>query len=197
MDNIIKDKYQLNSILDIYGGRENNQTVNSAAQYYINHNSILNGVELSDKIIPINGIHKISNSYYYVEDNDYDSNMGSNNLFNKFYPILSTYDTNYNENNYKLMSAKDIDFENAYLKYAQPSYDYDEPISYYQLSIDENSNLEIEECTTGYTYSFGRGVTSYINHTYDLLNTIDYLLNRVNCLNFLISVIKEQKNIAN
>ena len=196
MDNKIKDKYQLNSILDIYGGNENNQTIESVAQYYINHNSIPNGVELSDRIVPVGGIHAISNTYYYVENNDYDG-KGENQKYRKFYPLLSSYNTNYIENNYKLISAKDIDFENAYLKYAQPSYDYDEPITYHHLSIDNQGNLQVEECNTGDAYSFNRGISQYINNTYDLLNIVDYLLNRVNCLNFLIEIVKEQKNVAN
>ena len=95
------------------------------------------------------------------------------------------------------MNIQNIDFENAYLKYAKPSYNYDEPISYYDLSLDDNGKLVVKECNTGYTYSFNRDISPYINNSYDLLNIVDYLLNRVNCLNFLIEIIKEQKNVAN
>jgi len=193
MNNVsnIKDQYQLNSILDIYDGYKNNQTTNSALQYYIDHNSIPNGIILSDKVRPVHGMHQISYTHYYSDDNQYDYALD-------FYPLLlSAHIPTYVINNYKLISAKDIDFENAYLKYAQPSYDYDEPISYYDLTIDNNGKLNTTECTTGTTYSFNRAITPYINNTYDLLNIVDYLLNRVNCLNFLLEIIKEQKNVAN
>ena len=198
MDNIIKEKYQLNTILDVYGGWDNNQTLNSAFQYYINHNNMPNSIQLSDKIIPVNGIHAISNTYYYYPNNQYDTPPGRNDdAYSYFYPMLSCkYDDNIIDNNYKLISAKDIDFENAYLKYAHPSYDYDAPISYYDLNVDETGKLIVTECNTGYTYSFNRSITPYINNSYDLLNIIDYLLNRVNCLNFLIEIIKEQKNVT-
>ena len=195
--NNIKNQYQLNSILDIYGGNESGQTTDNATQYYIYHNSIPNGIILSDKVKPMGGMHAISNTYYYVEGNDYDDHIkDKNHPYGYFYPLLSTYNTYFTENNYKLISAKDIDFENAYLKYAQPSYDYDEPISYHDLSLNEEGEVVATLRNTGTTYSFGRGVTPYINNSYDLLNIIDYLFNRINCLNFLIGIIKEQKTLA-
>ena len=120
MNNInnIKNQYQLNAILDIYNGHSNFQTTNSALQYYIDHNSIPNSVELSDKVKPVNSMHKISYAHYYTDDNKYDYELN-------FYPLLLSYHIpEYVTNNYKLISAKDIDFENAYLKYAEPSYDY-------------------------------------------------------------------------
>ena len=200
MDNIIKDKYQLNTILDIYGGRDNNQTTYNAFQYYINHNNLPNSVQLSDRVIPVNGMHAITNTYYYFPGNNYGDELGGNSdsPYCYFYPILSyNFEDNVINNNYKLISAKDIDFENAYLKYAKPSYNYDDPISYYDLSLDDNGKLVVKECNTGYTYSFNRDISPYINNSYDLLNIVDYLLNRVNCLNFLIEIIKEQKNVAN
>jgi len=194
--NNIKEPYQLNSILDIYG-ENNNQTIENAEQYYIYHNSIPNGIILSDKVKPVNGMHAISNTYYYVPENDYDGKKINGDDIYPFYPILSTYNTSYlTDHNYKLISAKDIDFENAYLKYAVPSYDYDAPITYYDLSMNEDGEIVETLCNTGTTYSFGRGISSHINYSYDLLNVVDYLLNRINCLNFLIEIIHDQKMFA-
>lgn len=197
MNNTIKETWQLNSILDIYNGKENNQNIGSAEKYYLEHNSIPNGVILSDKITPINGIHKISNAYYYFEENDYLVKPEENNRlpYSKFYPILITYDTNHIENNYKLLSAKDIDYENAYLKYAKQKHNYHDPIEFYELSLDQNGQLSPNH-QIDYTYVFDREITPYINNSYDLLNVVDYLFNRINCLSYLLNIIKDQKNIS-
>lgn len=195
MNNIFEN-YQLNSILDIYGG--NKQNIDTATQYYIMHNNIPNGIVLSDKVVPVNNMHSISNTYYYYEDNDYDiKNMDypDPRPYSKYCPLLISYENSYYiKDKYKLISAKDIDYENAYLKYANQTHNYNEPISYYTLSKN-NDIISVEENTT-YDYIFGREITPYINHTYDLLNIIDFLFNRVNCLNFLLDVIKKQKNIT-
>ena len=201
MNNNIKETYQLNSILDIYEGRKHNQTTASAAQYYINHNTIPDGIVFSDKASPVNGMHKISNAYYYIENNDYDCvDTSTNHLdqrpYSRFYPLLMTDDNKYNENNYKLLSAKDIDFENAYLKYANITHKYNDPIEYHELSINSDGGIEANLKKT-YDFIFGREITPYINNSYDLLNIVDFLLNRINCLNFLMDVIKTQKNIVN
>lgn len=211
MNNEIKDTWQLNSILDLYNGKENYQTVNTAKDYYINHNSIPNGVVLSNKITPINGVHKISNAYYYYDNNDYDTKNDTSKPYNNYYPLLTTYDVidyqlseesqdqptyqyykYYPENNYKILSAKDIDFENAYLKYANQTHDYHAPIEYYELSVKDNKIYTYERIND--SYIFDREISPYVNNTYDLLNIVDYLCNRINCLNFLLEVIKEQKN---
>ena len=196
MNNEIQETWQLNSILDLYEGKNNNQTVNTAKNYYINHNSIKNGVILSDKMTPVNGMHKISNAYYYYDNNDYlIDDPYSNKPYSKFYPILLNDPDNYVENNYKILSGKDIDFENAYLKYANQTHDYHAPLEYYELSINDGKIQHKEIINEDYI--FDREITPYINNTYDLLNIVDYLCNRINCLNFLLDVIKEQKSINN
>lgn len=196
MDNTITEKYQLNSILDIYGGKENGQTINTANKYYINHNIVNNGIVLADKIIPVNNMHKISNAYIYDQNNSYDNISNYNNEFNKFYPLLINKENYYStKNNYKLISAKDIDFENAYLKYATIQTHFNEPLSYYDLSINSNGEIVAEQ-KFSYSY-FDREISPYINNSYDLLNIIDYLFNRINNLNNLLKIVKEQKNIVN
>ena len=189
MNNNISENYQLNSILDIYNGRDNGNTTNNAFQYYIDHNSIPNGITVSDKLIPINGIHKISYANYYDKNNDF------NTTYN-YYPLLINIENNIaTNNNYKLISFKDIDFENAYLKYANQKQPYNEGINYYELHINDDNQV-VPEIQTTYTYVFGREISPYINNSYDLLNIVDYLLNRVNCLNFLLDIVKKQKNIT-
>ena len=210
MSNIkIKEDYQLNSILDIYQG--NNQNKATALDYYTNHNIIKNGIVLPDKVSPVNGMHSIKNTYQFTDPNEYDSTheLPSNNLYNDFYPLLSTYsyfNILYNSKDlYKLISAKDIDFENAYLKYANQTHNYHEPMNYYELKYevkyDEMSNsysyIFSENEINDSQYIFDREISPYINNSYDLLNIVDFLLNRVNALNCLMRKIKDQKAVIN
>ena len=188
------EKYQLNSILAIYDGYKNNQTTETAAQYYITHNSIPNGVVLSDKMVPVNGLHTISYAYYYVEDNDYDTTDNMSKPYSHYYPLLLSYENQYVENNYKLISAKDIDFENAHLKYANQKQKYNEPFEYHEVTINSNNVIEAIPKTCS-TYIFGREISPYVNNSYDLLNIIDYLFNRFNCLSYVLNIIKGQKNV--
>lgn len=210
MSNIkINEDYQLNSIIDIYQG--NNQNKATALDYYINHNIIKNGIVLSDKVSPVNGMHSIKNTYQYADPNEYDSTheLPSNTIYNDFYPLLSSYsyfNTTYSSKDlYKLISAKDIDFENAYLKYANQTHNYHEPINYYDLKYDivydditnSYSYIYTENEVNNSEYIFDREISPYINNSYDLLNIVDYLFNRVNALNFLMREIKNQKAVIN
>jgi len=192
MSNIsIKEDYQLNSILDIY--QAVNQTKQTALDYYINHNIIKNGIVLSDKISPINGMHSIKNTYQYDIENNYDEAFS-------FYPLLtySYFNTSSEGKNfYKLISAKDIDYENAYLKYATQIHDYHEPIKYYDLELSYDMSYYTGNEISESTYIFDREVSPYINNTYDLLNVVDYLCNRINALNFLMDKIKKEKVVIN
>lgn len=191
MNNTINENYQLNSILDIYEGNSN-QNTNTALDYYINHNVIPNGIVFSDKISPVGGMHAITNTYYYEKNNEFANS--------EFTPLLAysyfKLDSN-SRNFYKLISAKDIDFENAYLKYATQIHGYKEPIEYYELNYVEGNNSITKEEKSESSYIFNREITSHINNSYDLLNVVDYLLNRVNALNFLMRMIKEQKVVTN
>lgn len=192
MSNIsIKEDYQLNSILDIY--QAVNQTKQTALDYYINHNIIKNGIVLSDKISPINGMHSIKNTYQYNVENNYDEAFS-------FYPLLthSYFNTSSEGKNfYKLISAKDIDYENAYLKYATQIHDYHEPIKYYDLELSYDMSYYTGNEISESTYIFDREISPYINNTYDLLNVVDYLCNRINALNFLMDKIKKEKVVIN
>ena len=189
MNSKIKENYQLNSILDIYEAGSN-QTTDTALNYYINHNVIPDGVILSDKVIPVNGMHSIKNALLY------DKNTSIENL--EYSPLYSYSYYNLKPNSYnfyKLISAKDIDYENAYLKYAHLSNNYNEPIDYYELSAKEQTNTINEIEKTNSSYIFDREITSHINNSYDLLNIVDYLLLKFKGLNFLMEVIKNQRTI--
>ena len=188
------NNYQKATINDIYGDG-NPEFINNADFFYKTHNVIKEGIELSDKVGTVNKMHAINSSYINytsssgnLRPHEYQSNFD-------FYPLMSTQETIYTNNNYKILSAKDIDFENAYLKYAKnQESEYKNPIEYDVLYLDDNRDPVSEKHTTD-EFIFDREITPYINNTYDLVNIIDYLLNRMSCFYFLIDKIKDQRNI--
>lgn len=188
------DNYQKASILQIYGDNINTNQLSLAENYYIQHSTILNGIEVADKITPINSAHSINN----IIDESTFNTINKDNL--SYTPLLVK---NYHKNVdklYKLISAKDIDYENAYLKYVSNQIsEYKNPITYLELiPIKENDKIvdfDIIEKQT-YSYLFTRGITSYMNNTYDFVNILDYLLNRYNALKFLMTTIRAQRDLV-
>lgn len=190
------NRYQKACINDIYG-TGNDNFINNADVFYKTHNVIKNGIELSSNISPINNVHGIS--YTYINYTSSFDNVNKPYQYKenfKFYPLMSIPETLYINNNYKLLSAKDIDYENAYLKYAAYQIsDYKLPVSYTDVHIDQETNLPVINSYTTDEYIFNREISPYINNTYDLLNIVDYLLNRVNCFYFLLDKIKNQHTL--
>lgn len=184
---------QKHSICDIYG---NQRYIDNAENFYQNHNIILGGIEIGDKLCTVNNIHNIQCSYvdYESDENFKRTHEYPKDLENT--PLMSIPETLYINNNYKLISAKDIDYENAYLKYASNQIsEYREGITYTDMNIDEETNELVINTYTTYSYIFNREITPYINNTYDLINIVDYLFNRVNCFYFLLGYIKKQNNL--
>ena len=190
------NRYQKACINDIYG-TGNPDFIDNADMFYKTHNVIKNGIELSSKISPINNVHNISYTYINYESSfdlipkpyQYKENFS-------FYPLMSIPETLFINNNYKLLSAKDIDYENAYLKYANEQIsEFRNPISYTDVYIDDETKLPVVSNQTTDSYIFNREITPYINNTYDLLNIVDYLFNRISCFYFLLEKIKNQHSL--
>lgn len=184
---------QKHSICDIYG---NQKYIDNAENFYQNHNVILGGIEIGDKLSTVNNIHNIQGSYvdyesdiYFKKPNEYPNDF-------EYTPLMSIPETLYINNNHKLISSKDIDYENAYLKYAANQIsEYKNPISYTDMYMDENTHELVINSYTTSSYIFDREITPYINNTYDLINIVDYLFNRVNCFYFLLGYVKKQNNL--
>ena len=193
------EKYQYNSIKSIYGkGTLDNLstiTENIIDEYYkYNHRINSNGIQFPDKIDSINSYRGIS-SYTYImnEQNNKYSIVEENysNIDFKEYPKVSL--SKYN-NLYKILKAKDIDWDNAYLKYLSIQKNYNEPIAY-QVFNKENGKID-ETTYFCYDYIFDRELcnnTYTINSTYELINIIDYLFTRYNALHFELNNVKGQR----
>ena len=160
------NNYQKATINDIYGNGKS-EFIENADFFYKTHNVIKEGIELSNKIGTVNNMHAINTAYI-----NYQSPIGTlkpyeyQDNFN-FYPLMSIPETIYINNNYKIISAKDIDFENAYLKYAvNQESEYKNPIEYDELYLNSDNEPVAEKHTTD-EFIFDREITPYINNTYD------------------------------
>lgn len=179
------ERYQYNSIKSIYGKGtlDNLSTITETIidEYYkYNHRINSNGIQFPDKIDSINSYHGIS-SYTYI----------SQIIDSENYPKVSLQKY---KNLYKILKAKDIDWDNAYLKYLSIQKNYNEPIAY---QVFDKENGKIDETTYFcYDYIFDRELcnnTYTINSTYELINVIDYLFTRYNALRFELNNVKGQR----
>ena len=185
-------EYQKNSIKSIYGKGtlDNLSTLNEKIidEYYKYHHRInANGIEIPDKIYTINSYHGNS-SYSYIADYNKENTI----MDFKNYPEISL--SKY-KNFYKLLKAKDIDWDNAYLKYLGIQKNYDQPITYYV--VDDNTGEVIDTPYFCYDYIFNNELCSNsytINSTYELINIIDYLFTRFNALHFELNNVKGQRD---
>lgn len=179
------ERYQYNSIKSIYGKGtlDNLSTITETIidEYYkYNHRINSNGIQFPDKIDSINSYHGIS-SYTYI----------SQIIDSENYPKVSLQKY---KNLYKILKAKDIDWDNAYLKYLSIQKNYNEPIAY---QVFNKKIGKIDETTYFcYDYIFDRELcdnTYTINSTYELINVIDYLFTRYNALRFELNNVKGQR----
>jgi hypothetical protein len=179
------ERYQYNSIKSIYGKGtlDNLSTITETIidEYYkYNHRINSNGIQFPDKIDSINSYHGIS-SYTYI----------SQIIDSENYPKVSLQKY---KNLYKILKAKDIDWDNAYLKYLSIQKNYNEPIAY---QVFDKESGKIDETTYFcYDYIFDRELcnnTYMINSTYELINVIDYLFTRYNALRFELNNVKGQR----
>lgn len=181
------EKYQKNAIKSIYGNGtlDNLLTVSDAAIknfYEYTHRINSNGIEVTDKICTVNSYHGFSS--YTVNVND-DAEI---------YPLISYNNYKYL---YKLLNAKDIDWDNAYLRYLSVQ-DYDQPYNEaFSYSIINPETGKVFDTTYFcYDYVFDKYLcnNSYtINSTYELLNIIDYLFTRYNTLKFALKNVLSQR----
>ena len=171
--------------------------------YYKTDNIYLNAFQVPDQMSNINACHGLSKNIR-TNPNIPSGQIGtdSSNIF-----VTPIVDNNYNgplhmdinevnTSYHKIFMGKDIDWENAYLRYAPIAYNIlNEPIHYYE--IDPNTG-QIIEGSEGYShdYIYNTNIPTYINNTYDLYTIIDFLLLKVKSLRYALNiVIKENAHI--
>lgn len=184
--------YQANAIKQIYGDKiiNNKYTTVSQVENFYNDDNYVNAIELGDQMRIYSSYHGFTK---YPLTAARTEDLGAD-VISRIGISQSIIDSH--ASYFKLLNDKDIDWDNAYLRYSnkyQKSYP-ELPINYIEL-IPELVNGKIQlnkiEHTTS-DFLFERGITSYINNSYELMNTLDYLLRRIDALYFLFREVKKQ-----
>ena len=192
--------YQINTIKEVYGNYINDQkyvTKSEILNYYNYNSNFKNCIESPDLLTIVSSYHGFTDYPLTVNRNENISNKDISKI------RISEEIIKSHLSYFKIINEKDIDWENAYLKYSG-NYQTDElerPIEYKQLIANLNSDNKYEldaiDKNTFNSYLFTRGLPSYIANTYDIFNIIDYLFVKLNALKFLLKVVKEQhENVA-
>lgn len=178
------DNYQYNAIKAIYGKDTiTNLVTNSDIDnfYKYNHRINANGINIHDKVCINNNYHAFSS---YIESNDNSPNN---------YPRMSINEYEKYKDLYKPLKGKDIDWDNAYLKYLSVQKDYDQPITYKNIDMNTGSLEQTEHYNHDYIFNKGLSESNYkINSTYELINIIDYLIIKYHSLKFEMNNLKQQ-----
>jgi len=187
--------YKSNIIKQIYGNDilNNSQTTNTEIENYYKYNSNFNNcVEFPDLLSIVASYHGFTPYPLTVARTE---SLNEENISKIGLPITIV---NSHLAYFKLMNEKDIDWENAYLRYSgnYQTCNPEKPIEYKEIiaELDENNEMQLikNDKDTGEQFLFKRGLCSYINNSYELLNIIDYLLLRIQALWYMIGVIKDQ-----
>lgn len=182
------NNWQGEAIKQIYGNSIINKQGISAEEiekYYIKSDIYQNAIEVPDILSPYGGSHAISKPTNEASDLKYNTSKVTYNLMSPM--NLNSY--------YKIINAKDIIWNNAYLKYAVKQGDCKEPIRYQR--IDENTGQPYMTTYEQSAYEYIYTIPSYIQTSYNLIHVLDYIFNRTKMVNFLVNVVKEQRNTIN
>lgn len=192
-------KYQANAIKEIHGDDliSNSNSISEIEHYYENNSNYNNVIESPDLLTMYSSYHGLTPKPLTSKRLD----TLNEDIINRIGIAQYIYDRYISY--FKVLNEKDLDWENSYLKYTYNQLDLSTSQDYVELNTvyDEANNkvnLIATEKNTGDEFKFVRGLTPNINNTYDLLNTIDYLLNKIRFLYFMYNVIKNQYiNVSN
>lgn len=194
--------WQANAIKQIYGNSSLNNTfsISDVENYYLKSNIYKNATEIPDIVVPL------GYQYVYTDDNDDEQigyafshaiknpvstnpNIVVSSVSDDYYKGMSSY--------YKLLDSKDIDWDNAYLRYSHQLTDSvdnlecSKPISYEKIDI--TTGKPYHNTYTNSAYIYIHKIPSYINSTYEFCQVLDYINNRLKAVRFMVEIVKEQK----
>lgn len=178
--------WKLNSIKSIYGDNILKQSKPSELDienYYVNSLIYKDSIFVGDSLNPLNGNHSFTNPTTEASENQNNAKI-SKDIYDKMYSY------------YKIVNSKDIDWGNAYLYYATKQDDsIYKHFSYQKINPDTGKVYPISYICS--TYIYDRPITSNINNSYELINTLDYVMNRLNAVRFMVNVVLDQRDEIN
>lgn len=182
--------YNIEAIKSIYkDDTPDNSNNDYIEENYLNNHIYFNAFQVPDKIVGLNGVHTFSRNRSNGEIGSHSSINSS--IMNKHMPYA------YNQ----ILLSKDIDWDNAYLRYMDTSsIKSNQPFTYHLLNdegktIQENVKEEYEQWTEDEGEK--QFPSQYIKSTNDLMNVLDYLFDRYNRLHTLMNIVTTQNEIIN
>ena len=178
------DNWQGEAIKQIYGNSIINKqgiTIDEVERFYIQSEVYQNAIEISDKIVPYQNNHSIQKPTNEASDNNINTAQVTYQLMNAL--NLNSY--------YKTIDSRDILWNNAYLRYAIKQSDCSKRIEYQR--INEDTGRPFDNLFYESSYIYKDKIPSYINSSYNLFHTLDYIMNRCKMINFMVNVVKEQR----
>lgn len=182
------DNWQGEAIKQIYGNSIINKqgiTIDEVERFYIQSEVYQNAIETPDMIVPYQNNHSIQKPTNEASDVNLNTSQVTYQLMNAL--NLNSY--------YKIIDSRDILWNNAYLRYAAKQSDCSNRIEYQR--IDENTGRPFDNWFYESGYIYKDKIPSYINSSYNFLHTLDYIMNRCKMIDFMINVVKEQRNNIN
>ena len=176
------------AIQQIYGNQlinYPNASIDNIERYYLNSSIYDNSIETPETLTPYNGNHSIVKPTIGVGT----FNDNSSKVTGRFYEgNLYSY--------YKIVNEKDITWDNAYLRYvARQSNSIKQPLAYNK--VDPTTGKRFGQTYYAYDFIYEDQIPTYINYSYQLVQTLDYLIDKTKMISFMVDVVKEQRNALN
>ena len=173
--------WKINAIKNIYGDalmKNSNVPESDIEKYYVNSLIYKNVVELPVAVVGKDGSHAITNPT--TEASSVQDTAKVSQEYNR--NILSYY---------KVIQSKDIDWGNAYLQYASSQSKMEGGFEYQKINSETGKPFDNTELCTSYAIS--DNLTNTISTSYDMINTINYVMNKLQATWFMVNVVKDQR----
>ncbi len=178
------ENWQSEAIKQIYGNSIINKqgiTSSEVEKFYIQSEIYQNAVQIPDKLIPYYNNHAIQKPTNEASDVNLNTAQVTYQLMNAL--NLTSY--------YKIIDGRDIIWNNAYLRYTAKQSDCSNNIEYQRINEETGRPFPNSYYESGYIYK--DKIPAYINSSYNLFHTLDYIMNKCKMVDFMINVVKEQR----
>lgn len=173
--------WKINAIKNIYGTelmKNSNVPESDIEKYYVNSLIYKNAIEVPIAVVGKDGKHAIKNPT--TEASNVQDTAKVSQVYNR--DILSYY---------KVVQSKDIDWGNAYLQYATGQSKMEGGFNYQKINSATGKPYEIEYFCN--SYSIPDNVKNTVSTSYDMINALNYVMNKLKATWFMVNVVKDQR----
>lgn len=173
--------WRIHAIKKIYGDdlmKNSNISESEIEKYYVNSLMYKDSIEMPNTVVGKDGKHGIKNPT--TEASNIQDTAKVSQEYNK--SIMSYY---------KVMQSKDINWGNAYLQYANNQSKMEGGFTYQR--IDQTTGKPFDVLYICYSYSVSDNLIDRISTSYDMINSLNYVMNKIKATWFMVNVVKDQR----